>query len=225
MLRETSGYAASSGSHAGLEATEYFMFYGRSNPMSRIVSRGAVGLVTCICICWAVTTAVGDSSREISANDAPKQGSQAQPATPTPGIPHIEAGPSFSSFRTTAGLPLSTSDLNLVPVGGPAPRGVCGGGTDISELADINTVTQVNSVFCPGPGTQSYARCFETTLFPAGGNLVFDIDCVRFGVQTDLNDVPYNLTIKLTLTPANGPDCSAVVGELPAAWVADHTQL
>ena len=108
------------------------------------------------------------------------------------------------------------------PPDGPAPRGACGGGQEITELADTSTVTQVNSVFCPAPGTQSVARCFESTLFPAG--LDFRIDCVRFGVQTDASPAPYNLTIKLTLTPANGPDCSAVVGNAPAAWIANHTQ-
>ncbi|MCZ6816794.1 MAG: hypothetical protein O7F76_08915, partial [Planctomycetota bacterium] len=40
-----------------------------------------------------------------------------------------------------------------------------------------------------------------------------------------MNPVPYDLTLKLTLTPTNGPDCSAAAGELPSAWTADRTQL
>ena len=185
--------------------------------MSRIVSRGAVGLVTCICICWAVTVAVGDASAPLSPTP-PKDSPPVSNAS-------IEAGPvSAHSFQSNALQAAPTADAQQVTAGGPSPHGGVCAGTEVSEMTNTNTVTPGISLACADPGPpqrtteNNYARCFEPADF---NNLGFRIDCVRFGVEAcnseDLS--AYTMTVEVSIAPnvILNPACPVALGQDPNA--------
>ncbi len=139
----------------------------------------AIGVATCICICWASTVVLAGPPTADGLDAKAAATIKTLPARPVA----VEATKSVS---------------DRVIIGGPRGPRACGPETYAQSALNA----EGGSVGCSG-GIGSYARCFIDRDFPDYDVLV---DCLTFGVHSTEGDVPIDdIVIRFTLNPPCPP--------------------